>query len=112
MPERTATTSAAAVLGERPLSTLDGQYVLDHDQLDLFAPFERGVDLRAPRPRLWIAPGKVAGEPHLAISSTGASTFPRARVFGYRSVVGQNVQRVAPPGSIVETDVAERGVMR
>ncbi|MEX2619204.1 MAG: DUF433 domain-containing protein [Egibacteraceae bacterium] len=52
-------------LDERPLSTLGGQVVLEHDQLDLLAPFDRGVDLRVPRPRLRIVPGKVAGEPHL-----------------------------------------------
>jgi hypothetical protein len=35
-----------------------------------------------------------------------------AKVSHDRSVSGQKVQRVAPPGSIVETDVADRGVMR
>ncbi len=36
-------------LDERPLSTLDGQYVLEHDRLDLLAPFEpRGGPASAP----------------------------------------------------------------
>ena len=38
--------------------------------LDLLGPFEfsqlRGPDLRRPRPRLRIIPGKISGEPHLA----------------------------------------------
>lgn len=54
------------VLDVRPRSTLGGQYLLDVDGLDLFAPFQTGVDLRVPRPRLRIVPGKVSGEPHLA----------------------------------------------
>lgn len=56
----------SVVMNERPRSTLGGQYLLDGDELDLFAPFGTGVDLRVPRPRLRIVPGKVSGEPHLA----------------------------------------------
>lgn len=56
----------SVVLDERPRSMLGGQYLLNGDELDLFAPFEMGVDLRVPRPRLRIVPGKVSGEPHLA----------------------------------------------
>jgi uncharacterized protein (DUF433 family) len=46
-----------------------GQHVMA-DCLDLLAPFVdggelRGPDLRQPRPRLRIVPGKCAGEPHL-----------------------------------------------
>ncbi|HVL98668.1 MAG TPA: DUF433 domain-containing protein [Egibacteraceae bacterium] len=69
-------------LGERPLSTLGGQVVLEHDQLDLFAPFDRGVDLRVPRPRLRIVPGKVAGEPHLVGSRLTTRTVAGLAVRG------------------------------
>jgi DNA-binding transcriptional MerR regulator/uncharacterized protein (DUF433 family) len=70
-------------IDERPLTTLDGQYVLEHDQLDLFAPFERGVDLRAPRPRLRIVPGKVAGEPHLVGSRLTTRTLAGLAARGF-----------------------------
>ncbi len=56
----------SVVLNRRPRTTLGGQYLLETDELDLFAPFQTGVDLRVPRPRLRIVPGKVSGEPHLA----------------------------------------------
>lgn len=46
---------------------LYGQLLLD-TPVDLFAPFDQGPDLRQPRPRLRIVPGKVAGEPHLVRS--------------------------------------------
>lgn len=45
---------------------VDGQAMLP--VLDLFAPFEKGPDLRVPHPHLRIVPGRVAGEPHLAHS--------------------------------------------
>ncbi len=60
------TRDGSVVLDERPRSRLGGQYLLDGVELDLFAPFDKGVDLRVPRPRLRIVPGKVSGEPHLA----------------------------------------------
>jgi uncharacterized protein (DUF433 family) len=48
----------------------DGQAVLDADALDLLRPLAigrlvRGPDLVAPRPRLRIVPGKLAGAPHV-----------------------------------------------
>lgn len=70
-------------LDKRPISTIDGQNVLEHDQLDLFAPFERGVDLRAPRPRLRIVPGKVAGEPHLVGSRLTTRTVAALAARGF-----------------------------
>jgi uncharacterized protein (DUF433 family) len=49
---------------------LGGQSILDADMLDLLAPFAsreglHGPDLSAPRPRLRIVPGKLAGSPHI-----------------------------------------------
>lgn len=70
-------------LDERPLSTLDGQYVFEHDQLDLLGPFEHGVDLRVPRPRLRIVPGKVAGEPHLVGSRLTTRTVAGLATRGF-----------------------------
>ncbi|HWB70712.1 MAG TPA: DUF433 domain-containing protein [Egibacteraceae bacterium] len=58
------TRSGDIVLDRPPRQDVDGQALLDI--VDLFAPFERGPDLRRPRPHLRIIPGKVAGEPHLA----------------------------------------------
>jgi uncharacterized protein (DUF433 family) len=48
----------------------DGQAALDADALDLLRPLAigrlvRGPDLVAPRPRLRIVPGKLAGAPHV-----------------------------------------------
>lgn len=62
-------TSAGRVISvDGPAETLSGQRVFDGDEFDLFGPFRTGPDLRVPRPRLRIVPGKVAGEPHLAHS--------------------------------------------
>ena len=47
-------------------SHLDGQLLAE--TVDLFAPGESGPDLRRPRPRLRIHPGRVSGEPHLVDS--------------------------------------------
>jgi uncharacterized protein (DUF433 family) len=44
--------------------TVAGQYELE-DVIDLFAPYQRGPDLRNPKPLLRIVPGKLSGEPHL-----------------------------------------------
>lgn len=65
----------SVVLDQQLRSTLGGQYILDADELDLFAPFERGVDLRVPRDRLRIVPGKVTGEPHLVGSRLTTRTI-------------------------------------
>lgn len=46
--------------------TAYGQAVVDDRLLDLFAPYQRGVDLREPATHLRIVPGLVAGEPHVA----------------------------------------------
>jgi uncharacterized protein (DUF433 family) len=47
-------------------ATLDGQLVLDG--IDLLVPGGGAIDLRRPRPRLRIHPGRVSGEPHLVHS--------------------------------------------
>jgi uncharacterized protein (DUF433 family) len=49
---------------------VDGQQLLDAEMLDVLRPFELGKvrggpDLVAPRPRLRIVPGKLAGAPHV-----------------------------------------------
>ena len=53
-----------------PLQRTSGQSVLEHDQLDLLAPFPTGSDRKAPdlvEPRQWIriVPGKLGGAPHV-----------------------------------------------
>lgn len=35
------------------------------DSVDLFAPGDGLIDLRRPRPKLRIHPGRISGEPHL-----------------------------------------------
>ncbi len=55
---------------EGPARRVGGQALLDADVLALVRPFElgrdvRGPDLFAPRPRLRIIPGKLAGAPHV-----------------------------------------------
>ena len=52
------------------VETISGQSPLDADLLDLISPFPtsegtKGPDLQAPRPRLRIVPGKLAGAPHV-----------------------------------------------
>ena len=96
-------------LNERPRRTLDG-HVLVHDRLDLFAPFERGVDLRAPRPRLRIVPGKVAGEPHLVGSRLTTRTVAGLVLRGF------SVEKIAAlyshedPGALAEAIEFERAL--
>jgi uncharacterized protein (DUF433 family) len=56
-------------LGGEP-RLLDGQQLLDAEMFDVLRPFEMGSarggpDLVAPRPRLRIVPGKLAGAPHV-----------------------------------------------
>ena len=66
-PGLLVTRGGEIVLDREPREDVHGQTVLD-ETLDLFAKFEAGPDLREPRPRLRIVPGKVAGEPHLVHS--------------------------------------------
>lgn len=54
-------------------TTVEGQGVIAPGMIELLRAFEapegtRGPDLRWPRPRLRIIPGKLAGEPHVARS--------------------------------------------
>jgi uncharacterized protein (DUF433 family) len=71
-----------------------GQAPLDADMLDLMAPFETaegsfGPDLRMPRPRLRIVPGKLAGAPHIqqtrveteALGALASRGFPSAKIY-------------------------------
>jgi uncharacterized protein (DUF433 family) len=62
--------------------TLGGQGIVA-DLLDLFGPFDRGPDLRTPRPKLRIVPGKVAGEPHLQGSRLTTPTIAALDRRGY-----------------------------
>lgn len=68
VPTIKVTSSGEVTRVDGPAETLAGQRVFEGDEFDLFGPFDTGPDLRAPRPRLRIVPGKVAGEPHLAHS--------------------------------------------
>lgn len=61
-------------------SELGGQEVLDAELLDVLRPFEigetqRGPDLVAPRPRLRIVPGKLAGAPHVHRTRIGTEAL-------------------------------------
>lgn len=54
---------------ERNPETLDGQGIMESDELDLLDPFQtlegsKGPDLYSPRPHLRIVPGKLGGSPH------------------------------------------------
>lgn len=56
--------------GDQQPHHVDGQALLDAKMLDVLRPFAidrltRGPDLVAPRPRLRIVPGKLAGAPHV-----------------------------------------------
>lgn len=57
------TRSGQIVVMDDPLATLDGQLLVD--SVDLFAPGDGVIDLRRPRPKLRIHPGRISGEPHL-----------------------------------------------
>lgn len=46
-----------------PPATVDGQLLID--SIDLFSPGDGAIDLRQPRPKLRIHPGRISGEPHL-----------------------------------------------
>jgi uncharacterized protein (DUF433 family) len=65
----------------------EGQGVLDPDALDLLGVFavngSRGPDLRAPRERLRIVPGKVAGEPHVAGTRVTTPALAALHARGY-----------------------------
>lgn len=65
----------------------EGQGVLDPDALDLLGVFAvdgcQGPDLRAPRDRLRIVPGKVAGEPHVAGTRVTTPALAALHTRGY-----------------------------
>lgn len=64
-----------------------GQGVLDPDSLDLLGVFQvdggRGPDLRVPRDRLRIVPGKVAGEPHVGGTRVTTPALAALHARGY-----------------------------
>ena len=62
--------------------TPSGQAVVD-GMLDLFASYEGAVDLRQPRPRLRIVPGRCAGEIHLQGSRLTSLTVHALARRGY-----------------------------
>lgn len=99
------------VLDQQPRTALGGQtYLLDDDQLDLFAPFETGVDLRVPRPRLRIVPGKVSGEPHLAGSRLTTRTVA---ALGERGFAASQIIELYPhedPDALEEALELERSL--
>jgi len=68
VPTIKVTRSGEVIKAAGPAEALSGQRVFEGDAFDLFAPFDTAPDLRVPRARLRIVPGKVAGEPHLAHS--------------------------------------------
>jgi uncharacterized protein (DUF433 family) len=76
------------------VSNAQGNRALNPDLLDLIAPFStreglHGPDLFAPRPRLRIVPGKLAGSPHVeqtrvetqALGALAARDLPVAKIY-------------------------------
>lgn len=92
---------------------LDGQQILDAEQLDLLRPFDIGMsqhgpDLIAPRPRLRIVPGKLAGAPH--VYRTRIETEALAALYR-RGLNGMKIVRLYPaiePGDVEEALDLER----
>lgn len=81
------------VLGDDRNPTIDGQALLDADMLDVLRPFRidqsiQGPDLIAPRPRLRIVPGKLAGAPHVR------DTRIETQVLAALAARGMNIERV------------------
>lgn len=77
---------------------VNGQALLSSDMLDVLRPFEigestRGPDLVAPRPRLRIVPGKLAGAPH--VRQTRIETQALAAL-GARGMSAQRIQSLYP----------------
>lgn len=111
VPTILVTPDGSVIVGERPRSTLGGQYLLDEASLDLLAPFEDGVDLRVPRERLRIVPGKVAGEPHLVGSRLTTRTVG---ALGERGLTAGQISDLYPhddPVGIAEALDLERSLV-
>jgi uncharacterized protein (DUF433 family) len=88
---------------------VNGQALLDSAMLDVLRPFEigestRGPDLVAPRPRLRIVPGKLAGAPH--VRQTRIETQALAAL-GARGMSAQRIQSLYPA---IELDDVEEAL--
>lgn len=77
-----AVTSDGTVFHRERSETAFGQQALE-GTLDLFAPFDDGVDLRRPDDRLRIVPGRCAGEPHLVGTRLTTRTVAALAERGY-----------------------------
>lgn len=89
--------------------TVHGQQVVRGDLLDLFAPYETGVDLREPSPRLRIAPGHVGGEPHLVGTRLTTRTIAALISRGYSTGLIQELYPRDDPEALVEAiDLEQR----
>lgn len=77
-----AVTADGTVIHVERGETASGQQAMQ-DALDLFAPFEHGVDLRQPDEHLRIAPGRCSGEPHLAGTRLTTRTVAALAARGY-----------------------------
>jgi uncharacterized protein (DUF433 family) len=87
---------------------VNGQALLSSDMLDVLRPFEigeatRGPDLVAPRPRLRIVPGKLAGAPH--VRQTRIETQVLAAL-GARGMSAQRIQSLYPTIELDDVDEA------
>jgi uncharacterized protein (DUF433 family) len=84
------------------------QHVMAADVLNLVAPFPAkeawGPDLRTPRPRLRIVPGKLSGSPH--IERTRIETIALAAL-SKRGLEAAKVYRLYP---VVETDAIDEAL--
>jgi uncharacterized protein (DUF433 family) len=101
--------------GEPPISG-DGVEPFP-ELLDLFAPFSgyegrQGPDLRRPRPRLRIVPGKVSGEPHLAGSRLTTVTVASLAEQGYELDEIVALYPREDPGGIADALALERELAR
>lgn len=89
--------------------TVHGQQVVQDDLLDLFAPYEAGVDLREPSPRLRIAPGRVGGEPHLVGTRLTTRTIAALSARGYPTPLIQELYPGDDPEALAEAiDLEQR----
>lgn len=104
-----AVTADGTIVHVRRRETVHGQQVVQDDVLDLFAPYETGVDLREPSPRLRIAPGRVGGEPHLVGTRLTTRTVAALSARGYPAQLIQELYPDDDPEALVEAiDLEER----
>lgn len=105
-PERGRSTLAVAADGMivhvPRQETVHGQRVVQDGVLDLFAPYEAGVDLREPSPKLRIAPGHVGGEPHLVGTRLTTRTVAALSARGYPPRLIQELYPHDDPEALAE----------